>query len=214
MVKQQKTIALGIAAVCLIAAVTALAYNRNAATPTKEPIGEPIITYSTNEPEESKAKADTYAWQGTALEPKKIIITKLGVDAYVQKAGVDQNQQIAVPTNIHLAGWFHESVKPGERGLSIIAGHVSGITSDAVFTKLNLLTPGDQFSIELGNGKIQNYEVATTTSAPVTEAAGIIFSQDPSIESQLTLVTCDGNYEQSTESYDKRIIVISKLLKE
>jgi hypothetical protein len=129
--KKQKTkkLRLGLLLFLIIAVVIAAGlYIRN--NNQKSPKINEGITYSTNEPNESKKDADNYKWAGTPNDPKKIVIQKIGVDAYVQKVGVDQDKKIAVPNNVHLAAWFTESVRPGENGLSIIDGHVSGRKTD------------------------------------------------------------------------------------
>ncbi len=174
--------------------------------------GEPIVTYSTDSPDESKQNADNYNWRGAPDEPKKIRISKLGVDAYVQKAGVDQNQQIAVPNNVHLASWFSDSVKPGQNGLAIIDGHVTGKTTDGVFKNLKQLSQGDEFEIELGNGDIKRYKVLETQQVKESEAANYLFSQNPKVKSQVNLITCGGKFNSSTNQYEDRIIVSGELV--
>jgi LPXTG-site transpeptidase (sortase) family protein len=172
---------------------------------------EPVITYSTDTPDESKQNADNYKWNGAPDEPKKIRITKINVDAYVQKAGVDQNKQVAVPNNVHLAGWFADSQKPGQNGLAIIAGHVSGRTTDGVFKQLGNLSKGDEFEIELGNGEIKRYKVIETNQVKESESASYLFSQSPKVKSQVNLITCGGNFNNQTDQYDDRIIVSGEL---
>ena len=170
-----------------------------------------VVTVSTDKPDESKKNADEYNWQGGPEDPKKILIEKLNVDSYVQKMGVDQNMQIAVPSNIHLAGWFVDSVQPGKNGLSIIAGHVSGPTQDGVFKQLNQLEKGDSFKVELGNGKILNYKVIDNTDVKVEDSANILFSQDPAVKSQVNLITCGGEFDRSQDQYKNRIIISGEL---
>jgi LPXTG-site transpeptidase (sortase) family protein len=173
--------------------------------------GEPLITYSTDSPDESKEAAQNYQWRGASDEPKRIIIDKIGVDAMVQKAGVDQHKKVAVPNNVHLAGWFSDSVKPGQNGLSVIAGHVTGRTSDGVFKQLELLHAGDTFSVELGSGDIKRYVVTNKLKLPEPETASQLFSQDPKIKSQLNLITCGGEFDQASEQYADRIIISGEL---
>ena len=57
---------------------------------------------------------------------RRLLLQVISIDAYLQNVGVDQNNQIAVPNNIHIAGWFVDSVRTGENGLSIIDGRVDG----------------------------------------------------------------------------------------
>ena len=169
------------------------------------------ITYSTNEPNESKKDADNYKWVGSPNDPKKIMIQKIGVDAYVQKVGIDQDKKIAVPNNVHLAAWFTESVRPGENGLSIIDGHVSGRKTEGVFKNLKNLQKGDTFNIERGNGTKLTFKVFETRTVPEGEAAAILFSQNPKVLSQLNLITCGGEFNKKSQQYSDRIIISAQL---
>ena len=169
------------------------------------------ITYSTNEPNESKKDADNYKWVGSPNDPKKIMIQKIGVDAYVQKVGIDQDKKIAVPNNVHLAAWFTESVRPGENGLSIIDGHVSGRKTEGVFKNLKNLQKGDTFNIERGNGTKLTFKVFETRTVPEGEAAAILFSQNPKVLSQLNLITCGGEFNKKSQQYSDRVIISAQL---
>lgn len=169
------------------------------------------ITYSTPSPSEEKPD-NNFIWQGALDHPKKITIASVGVDGYVQNVGVDQNQEVAVPNNIHMAGWFAESVSPGQKGLSIIDGHVDGNTQAAIFNNLANIKKGAEILVELGDGSVKKFEVIKTDVVDVKDAPNILFSQNPKVSSQLNLITCIGNYDQSSQRYDKRIIVSSKLL--
>lgn len=170
------------------------------------------INYSEENPDESKSNAENYAWRGTPEEPKKIYIDKISVNAYIQKIGVDQHQKVAVPNNVHLAGWFAESQKPGQDGLSIIDGHVSGRSSEGIFKNLYKLTENDEFYVELGNGQMKKYKVIETSIVKEAEAAGVLFSQKPKIKSQLNLITCGGDFDRSTNQYPDRVIVSAELI--
>lgn len=169
------------------------------------------IVTSTDRPDETKP-GPNFKWRGKESDPKKIFIDSIGVDAFVQKVGVDKNQQIAVPNNIHIAGWFVETAKIGDKGLSIIDGHVDGLTTGGVFKDLVNTKAGDIIKVELGDGKVIIYEIIENVTVPLGESAGILYSQDPKVESQLNLITCIGNYNNDTQTYDKRVIVKAKKL--
>ena len=210
--KKQKTkkLRLGLLLFLIIALViAALLYilNHNK----KSPKINESINYSTNEPNESKKDADNYKWVGSPNDPKKIMIQKIGVDAYVQKVGIDQDKKIAVPNNVHLAAWFTESVRPGENGLSIIDGHVSGRKTEGVFKNLKNLQKGDTFNIERGNGTKLTFKVFETRTVPEGEAAAILFSQNPKVLSQLNLITCGGEFNKKSQQYSDRVIISAQL---
>ena len=194
-----------IAVVTVLAVIEPTTKKPNAALP-------PTITYSIDQPDESKPDKDTYEWIGRADEPKCITLPSINGGGFVQRVGVDQNNEIAVPNNIHTSGWFIETVKPGDDGLSIIDGHVDGRVNGGIFRDLIKLKIGDEFNIELGVGTINNYKVTKIIQVSAKNATSVLFSQDPKIKSQLNLITCGGKYNSQTKQYDDRIIVYSELL--
>ena len=122
---------------------------------------------------------------------------------------IDQNQQIAVPNNINIAGWFVDSVRPGEAGLSIIDGHVNGVSvNDGVFKRLNELVPGDTAQVITGEGAVVSFIVRSNQEIKTEDSATVLYSQDPNIKSQLNLITCTGNFNSSIRQYDKRQITV------
>lgn len=171
-----------------------------------------VITHSTNRPSEEKP-GDDYNWQGGPEDPKKIIIPSVGINGFIQNVGVDQNQEIAVPNNVHVAGWFVDSVLPGQKGLSIIDGHVDGLTQqEAIFRTLPNVQKGAEVTVEFGNGSVKKFSVFDITEVDAKKAPNVLFSQDPGLSNQLNLITCIGNFNQTTLRYDKRVIVSTKLL--
>lgn len=202
-------ILLGVVALCIVALFVYF-NNRKSDTPS-EVQESSTITFSTDNPSEEKPK-DDYRWSGKPDEPKHIRLNTIQAEGYIQNVGVDQNKQVAVPNNIHVAGWFKDSVRPGEKGLSIIDGHVDGRTSAGIFKQLSNLKQGDEFTVELGNGNIKTYRVKKVLTIDTNAAANELFSQDPQIESQLNLITCGGTFDKRSKQYDKRVIAVSELI--
>lgn len=169
-----------------------------------------IVTYSTDKPDETPLKnCDNI--KTPASNPKKIIIPSIGVDGCIQRVGVDQNKAIAVPTNVHIAGWYVNSSLPGEKGVSIIDGHVQGRYSDAIFGNIKNLTAGKNIKIIFGDGSQRDFEVVSVDSYSVKEASKQQYVQLQGVERQLTLITCGGRYDSKSDSYDKRVIIRTKL---
>ncbi len=111
-----------------------------------------------------------------------------------------------------MAGWFNQSVLPGEKGLSIIDGHVTGRVNNGIFKDLEKLKDGDTFKIEFGNGTSKDFKVVKKVDVLVKDAAGVLFSQEPGIERQLNLITCSGVFDKKSQSYPNRLIVITQAL--
>lgn len=181
-------------------------------TPPTAPKGsDEVLTVSTKTPSEVVPGAD-YLWKGAADDPQRIIAPTIGVNGYIQKVGIDQESKIAVPDNVHVAGWFVDSVRPGDKGLSIIDGHVDGPTMDAIFVRLGELQQGDRFSIMRGDNVEHVFEVVKTVTILETEAAPVLYSQHEGVTRQLNLITCGGTFDTTSNTYDKRTIVIATLV--
>ena len=170
-----------------------------------------VVTYSTDNPSEEKPK-DDFKWLGKSEEPKYIRLNTIQTEGYIQSVGVDQNKQVAVPNNIHLAGWFRDTVLPGKKGLSIIDGHVDGRTSAGIFKSLGNLKQDDQFTVEMGNGSSKTFKIKKVSTIDTSLANNELFSQDPLIKSQLNLITCGGTFDKQSKQYDKRVIAVSELV--
>lgn len=173
-----------------------------------------VVVVSVDTPDETPIDINTYNWVGEPDSPKLITIPSINLTGFVQKVGNDQENRIAVPTNTNLAGWYINSAKLGEKGLSIVVGHLNGRFSDGIFYNLSLLEAGEQFQVQLGNSNILNYEIVDKVTVTEEEANQYLFSQQNNISSQLNLITCGGEYDDETKTYTDRVIVYSKLVVE
>jgi len=170
---------------------------------------EKVVAQSSDKPNEAPVSSNDFA-NVPADQPREIIIPGISVDGYIQKIGIDQNNQMAVPNNIHLAGWYVNSVKPGEPGLSIIDGHVLGRYNDAIFKDLIDLKPGSTFSIIYGDNSEKLFTVKEVKLLPISDTTAYLNDRDSNIKSQLNLITCGGNFDKNSQTYDKRVVVKSE----
>ena len=184
-------------------------FNKKSVTPQKTP---DVVTYSTDNPDETKPDKKTYQWKGSANDPKYITIASVGVEGFLQKVGVDQNKQIAVPNNVYMAGWFNETPRPGEAGNSIIDGHVTGRVNKGIFEKLTGVKIGDDIKVEFGDGSSKSFKAKKSVAVETKDAAAVMFSQEPNITKQLTLVTCTGKWDSKINQYTQRLIVIAEAI--
>jgi sortase (surface protein transpeptidase) len=171
-----------------------------------------VITNSVATPSETKPNLAVLQWRGTATQPKYIALPTIKAQGMLQWVGVDQHNAVAVPNNIHMAGWFTESKPPGDPGLSIIDGHVDGLTAAGIFKNLERLTPNDRFSVTFGDNSQKTFVVRKVVRVPAQEAAGVLFSQEPTIAAQLNLITCGGRFDKTAGGYQDRIIVTASRL--
>lgn len=171
-----------------------------------------LITESVAEPSESLPEEACRDYKVAADMPRRIIIPSLNISGCIQRVGIDQENNIAVPTNIHLAGWYADSAIPGESGVSIVAGHVLGRYLDAIFAKLNQLPVGEIIEIEMGDLSIRRFEVKSIDNYDLASADKEIFASTDGIEKQLNLITCSGEYDDQERTYKDRLLVRAQLL--
>ena len=200
---------IGIALVVLIVLTTLGWYYLRPSVP--EPKPPEVITYSIDTPDETRPGSD-YKWRGGPDDPKYIKLPSIQAEGFIQNVGIDQKREVAVPNNVHMAGWFVDSTRPGQQGLSIIDGHVDGRQNDGIFKQISELKESDEYTVETGSGNLKRYQVNQVVTIDVKDAADVLFSQDPKVKSQLNLITCGGNFDQQSRRYDKRVIVVSELI--
>lgn len=104
-------------------------------------------------------------------------------------------------------------MRPGDKGLSIIDGHLNGPKQDGVFIHLDRLKVGSEYTVEFGDGSRRTFRVVSVESVPLDKAVSALFSQNPKITNQLTLITCGGEYDKNRRLYDERVIIVSQLVK-
>jgi LPXTG-site transpeptidase (sortase) family protein len=173
------------------------------------PVSSAVIKHSTARPDETPLPSNS-SYSVPADQPRKISLPSIDAEGFIQKVATDQTGAMAVPSNIHMAGWFVGETKPGDNGLSIIDGHVQGKYQPGIFKKLDTLRSGDTFTVEFGDRTKRNFQVISVKSYSVEQAAHEMFVKQPSLSQQLNLITCGGKYNTNTHSYDQRILVISQ----
>lgn len=185
------------------------------ATHQSDVITQVVITHSTDTPSETKPTEACEKYKAADGHPERITIPSIRVSGCITQVGIDQYGAIAVPDSIYTAAWYTKSALPGQPGLSIINGHVSGrYRQDGIFRRLEQLKDGNTFTITLGGGETLHYRVAKVQTVPVGEAAKVLLEKDPAITSQLNLITCGGRYDPAARLYDQRVIVSAELLQE
>jgi sortase (surface protein transpeptidase) len=183
-------------------------YSRTQGT-AKPPTAGETITHSTDRPDERSVPNDA-VYNVPADQPKKIIISSIGVAGFIQPVGKDQYENIGVPTNIHFAGWYVKSVKPGEPGLSVIDGHVSSLYGAALFAKLKNLRQNDEVQIQFGDDSIRHFQVVEKRALSESQTGKFLLTKHDDIDKQLNLVTCGGAFNKISDKYNDRLVVVTK----
>ncbi|WP_330455842.1 class F sortase [Streptomyces sp. NBC_00820] len=145
--------------------------------------------------------------------PTRLRIPKITVDAPFTALVIGASGQLEPPPagNTNLVGWYSKGVSPGEKGTSIIAGHVDTTTSAAVFANLDDLERGDRFSVERADGRTANFVV---DSAETFEKDDFPSKRvyDDAARPEVRLITCAGDYDHSAKDYTENLVVFAHLV--
>ncbi|MGD6781724.1 class F sortase [Sutcliffiella horikoshii] len=176
------------------------------AAPTNQKTPLPTRTQTTN------VNGKVIKDESISIEPHRIEIPSIGVDALVEQVGVIENGQMGVPESFETVGWYNEGPMPGERGNSVISGHVDSRNGPAVFFELKNLEAGDEIIVSNADGESLTYVVDRIETYPEDESpVEAIF--DYSFQSNLNLITCTGTFNRESRNYSDRLVVYSSLKK-
>jgi LPXTG-site transpeptidase (sortase) family protein len=159
--------------------------------------------------EEAVSKEATASYAVAPEMPKLIKIPRLQVDARVKRVGISTAGVLETPANVHDAGWYEGSAKPGKDDVTLINGHVHGTTNPGVFSRLSILKEGDGIQIERGDGRVIEYKVVRTESADRDDIdlEKILAGGVANGKSSLVLISSSSRYDVRTNKYEQSFIV-------
>jgi LPXTG-site transpeptidase (sortase) family protein len=144
------------------------------------------------------------------IRPSRLRIPAIGIVTGVETLGL-RDGAMDVPTNIWNVGWLKDSAQPGAIGNAVIAGHKDSVKGMAIFWNLGLLTVGDKVFISDETGAELTFEVVEVKSY-LNSQAPLLRIFGPSDQRQLNLLTCDGNFVREQRTYDRRLVVFTRLI--
>ncbi|MCA9348329.1 class F sortase [Candidatus Saccharibacteria bacterium] len=171
------------------------------------PSGNTVLVESTDAPSEQPVP-DTY--NVPADKPLSIQLPTIEAEGYIEQVGVDKDNRMVVPGNVHMGGWYTKGVLPGDDGLSIIDGHVHGVYAKGIFYNLGKLKADDVFTVTFGDKSIRKFKVKQVQTVTTKQADKTLFIRDKTITKQLNLITCTGKYNKDSKTYDSRVIIVAE----
>lgn len=148
-----------------------------------------------------------------ASAPVTLAIPSIGVTSQLLHLGLERNGSLQVPQDTGQgapASWYDGSPTPGERGPSVMLGHVNALGGHTgVFADLQKLKTGDQIRVTRADGSTAAFAVYRgalyrKNSFPTLEVYGNTQA------SELRLITCDG-YNPATGEFDDNYVIYAKL---
>ncbi|MEP6853396.1 MAG: class F sortase [bacterium] len=141
-------------------------------------------------------------------EPIRIRIASIDVAAPVDAVGVDRTGDMAIPDNVERVGWYRWGPRPGSgQGSIVLAGHVdSAVQGLGAMFRLRQISRGSSITVTTTSGRNWHYRVVALEEFPKTTIPlDKIFSRTGA--PRLTVITCGGQFDASTRSYDDNIVV-------
>jgi len=207
-------------AMIVLAACMAYAYFgvRWYSTGELSPLPLPVAAADTQVDEKVITSGQIASHKVAQDEPRYLEVPSLGIETTrITRIGVTDRKLLDLPANIHDAGWYAKSAKPGSgAGAVVIDAHSSGVSRSGVFAKLETLKPGDQVTVERGDGRTFTYEIYDVREKPLAwvNQSGMkemMYSADPTKEG-LSLITNSGKWIPRDKVYDHRLLVRATLV--
>lgn len=171
------------------------------------PAGHTVATVSNDTPSEQPVP-DNYSVP--ADKPQSIQLPTIKTEGFIQQVGVDKDNQMVVPSNVNMAGWYTKGSLPGDAGISIIDGHVHGLYAKGIFYDLGKLKSNDTFTVTYGDKSVRKFKVKQVQTVSTKEADTALFVRDKTFPKQLNLITCTGRFDKDSKTFDSRVIVVAE----
>jgi sortase (surface protein transpeptidase) len=142
--------------------------------------------------------------------PVRLQIPAIGVSTSLVKLGRLPDGTLEVPKAWDTAGWYDQGPRPGQPGPAVILGHVDSTNGPAVFYQLRTLRPGDIVRVGLADGRTLTFRVQRLQRYPKDEfpTEAVYF---PTLNRELRLITCGGDFDYARHSYVDNIVVYATL---
>jgi hypothetical protein len=141
-------------------------------------------------------------------EPVRLQIPAIAVDTPLLDLGLRDDGRVEVPPlDSPEAGWYRYSPTPGERGPSVLLGHVdSARTGPGIFYNVTALAPGDPIEVTRADGSTVGFVVDrigryAKDAFPTADVYGDV----PGPE--LRLITCGGAFDERSGHYEDNVVV-------
>lgn len=92
---------------------------------------------------------------------ERVTIPSIKVDAPIMDVGLDTDGWIEAPPpqDPNIAGWYQNGIAPGQRGTSVVVGHVDNLSGPAVFYGLGSIERGQHIEVRRYDGRTAVFEV-------------------------------------------------------
>ncbi len=167
----------------------------------------PVVTEVSTASQETVATARTVVADDRQYgTPTRLAIPKIDVNTSITQVGLTSAGDMEAPQTDEDTGWYKYGPRPGNVGSAVIAGHL-GLDGNAVFGDLGQLVKGDTLSVTDDQGQTVSFAVREVRKYGYDETPEEVFISTTG--AHLNLITCEGNWEASQETYSQRLVVFT-----
>ncbi|MFJ4923317.1 class F sortase [Streptomyces sp. NPDC088725] len=143
----------------------------------------------------------------------RVRIPEIKVDAPVMDVGLDRDGWIEPPSpqDPNMAGWYQNGISPGQRGTSVVVGHVDNEAGPAVFYGLGSLKKGEHIEVTRFDDRVAVFEIYGVEVFSKNDFPGTRVYGDTGFP-ELRVITCGGGYSKAG-GYDGNVVVFARLIK-
>lgn len=179
-------------------------------SPAAAPVAAPVRAAPPDSSGPSSLRADL-----PASSPASVRIPAIEVSSVVNSVGLNPDRTMEVPQPGPLydqAAWYRGSPTPGERGPSVIIGHVdSAANGPSVFYDLGALKAGDRIEVTRADDTTVTFGIDTVRSfSKDAFPTRTVYGDTPGPE--LRLITCGGPFDSTAGSYRDNTVVFARQL--
>jgi hypothetical protein len=174
-----------------------------------------VADYDTPKPQQDEISN----WTVPGDHPRFMSIEAIGLGkTRVETVGRNSQNAIDIPVNVWNAAWFNESAKPGASGAGMYDCHTFFGVGNGLCDNLKNIQQGNEVLIERGDGIKYYYSVVEVRELTVADAnayMGTLLSvpEGYNATQSISIITCSGNFNTTTQSSDKRIVVRAVLVR-
>jgi LPXTG-site transpeptidase (sortase) family protein len=147
------------------------------------------------------------------IEPQRLIISTLNIDAAIEPVGVAQDGALETPKIALNVGWYEDGAMTGQKGNLLLNAHYDdNYGRPAAFWPLKNIKVDDKVVVLDTYGREYEYKVISYELIGINDPDRLkVFKSDES--AKITLITCGGVWIPGEATYDKRLVIKGELIR-
>ena len=145
------------------------------------------------------------------VPPAALVIDDLGISKEVLPVGLNDDGSMEVP-DVSDIGWYLHGATPGHPGATVLVAHVWWHKTAGPFHRLGTLEPGARIEVDREDDTVHEYVVVERTMYDKDSLPADLWRKTG--PETLVLITCGGEFDNSTRRYKQNIVVYADRMAE